>query len=244
MTTATVVSLAGALISALGALTALALNRRAVIMDRRLAADELADRYRVPLLHAAFNLQSRLYNIASNDFLAKYLVGGSQQEAEYARFNTVYLISQYLCWAEILRREVLLLEPLHRGRDRDIVMAMESVRHDMAQGARHPDSALRVFRGDQRAIGEVMLTIADDPGGRYSPRWECIGYAAFVLALADRKADMIRWIQPLLDGIDAIAASFGDYEAKVVAIQHHLVELVDLIDPHGNRIPVSLRERL
>ena len=63
---------------------------------------------------------------------AKYLVGGSQQEAEYARFNTVYLISQYLCWAEILRREVLLLEPLHRGRDRNIVMAMESVRHDMA----------------------------------------------------------------------------------------------------------------
>ena len=122
--------------------------------------------------------------------------------------------------------------------------AMESVRHEMAQGIKRRDPALRVFRGDQRAIGEVMLTTVDEADDGRRPRWRCNGYAAFVQALADGEAGMNRWIRPLLDDIDEVAANYQDYEAKVIAIQHHLMKLVDLIDPHGNRIPADLRERL
>ena len=71
MTTSSLVSLLSAVVSAVGALVAVLLSRRAVIRDRRLSADELAGRYRVPMLHAAFNLQSRLYNIGRQDFLAR-----------------------------------------------------------------------------------------------------------------------------------------------------------------------------
>src|ERR1700720_2969513 len=106
MNASTWVSLAGAVISAAAAIVAVALGRRAVLRDRRLAADELAGRYRVPLLHAAFNLQSRLYNIGKQDFLHIFLNDGSPADADYARYNTTYLIGQFLCWAEILRREV------------------------------------------------------------------------------------------------------------------------------------------
>jgi hypothetical protein len=244
MTAASLVSLIGAVVSAVGALVAVWLNRRAAIRDRRLTADELAGRYRVPMLHAAFNLQSRLYNIGRQDFLDIFLANGSSSEAEYARFNTVYLIGQYLCWAEILRREAQLLTPLYRGRDRDIVAAMENIRYEMADSLSNSDPVLRIFRGDQRAIGEVMLTTTDQPADRIGPRWDCIGYAAFVQALADKQSAISRWIQPLLHDIDKLAKSYQVHQARIIAIQHGFIELINLIDPEGDRIPVNQREKM
>jgi len=241
MTASTWVSLVSAVIAAVGALIAIWLNRRAVIRDRRLTADELAGRYRVPMLHAAFNLQSRLYNIGRQDFLGIFLTHGSPSEAEYARCNTVYLIAQYLCWAEILRRETQLLLPLHHGRDRDIVTAMEAVRYEMADSLSNSDPVLRIFRGDQRAIGEVMLTTIDQPGDRIGPRWDCIGYAAFIQALADPQTAISRWIPPLIRDIGELAADYDAHKARIVAMQHHLVELINLMDPEGDRIPVDQR---
>jgi len=244
MTASSVVSLVSAVIAALGALVAIWLNRRAAIRDRRLTADELAGRYRVPMLHAAFNLQSRLYNIGRQDFLSVFLTDGSPSEAEYARFNTVYLIAQYLCWAEILRREAQLLLPLHHGRDRDIVTAMEAVRYEMADSLSNSDPVLRIFRGDQRAIGEVMLTTTDQPGDRIGPRWDCIGYAAFVQALADQQTPISRWIRPLIRDIDELAADYDAHKARIIAMQHYLVDLINLTDPGGDRMPVDQREKM
>jgi hypothetical protein len=244
MTTSSIVSLIGALISAAGALVAVVLNRRAVIRDRRLAADELAGLYRVPMLHAAFNLQSRLYNIGRQDFLGTFFTSGSSREAEYAQFNTAYLIGQYLCWAEILRREAQLLAPLHRGHDKEIVAAMEDIRYEMADSRSNSDPVMRIFRGDQRAIGEVMLTTDDQPTERIGPRWGCIGYATFVQALADEQTAISRWIQPMLSDIEKLATKNPVHRVRIIAIQHHLVELINLIDHEGNRIPVDQREKM
>jgi len=244
MSTSSLVSLIGALISALGALVAVSLNRRAAMRDRRLTADELAGRYRVPMLHAAFNLQSRLYNIGRQNFLGIFLTDGSSSEAEYARFNSVYLIGQYLCWAEILRREAQLLAPLYHGRDRDIVAAMEHIRYEMADSLSNPDPVLRIFRGDQRAIGEVMLTTTNQPAEQIGPRWDCIGYAAFVQALTEEQPPISRWMQPLLDDMDKLAANYDTHQARIIAIQQHLVELINLIDPVGDRIPIDQRDKM
>ena len=128
--TSGVVSLAGAVISAGAAVTTVVLTRRAAVRDRRVAAAELALRYREPLLHAAFNLQTRLYNIASptHVFLHRFLTNGTPAEAEYARLNTVYLLGQYLCWSEILRREGQFIDPVDQQRERDVKAAIEQVR--------------------------------------------------------------------------------------------------------------------
>jgi hypothetical protein len=244
MDESSVISILGAVISAAAALVAVVLNRRAAIHDRRLAADEVASRYRVPLLHAAFNLQSRLYNIGGQDFLGIFLTNGSQSEAEYARFNTVYLIAQYLCWAEILRREAQLVAPLHRVRERDIMVAIEKIRFEMADSLSNPDPVLRIFRGDQRAIGEVMLTTTNEPADRIGPRWDCIGYATFVQSLVGGQGPLSRWIQPLINDVEQLAASYRAHQARLIAVQHSLVELIDLIDPDGIRIPTGERKRI
>jgi hypothetical protein len=72
--------------------------------------DELMDRYRDPLLQASFDLQSRIYNIAEQEFLARYYTNGTEATREYARENTLYVLAEYLGWVEILRREVRFLE--------------------------------------------------------------------------------------------------------------------------------------
>jgi hypothetical protein len=78
------VSLAGAGIAAAAALTTVAITRRAKTRDRRRDDDEVALRYREPLVHAAFNLQTRLYNIGHQGFLDKFVVHGEPDEVEYA----------------------------------------------------------------------------------------------------------------------------------------------------------------
>jgi hypothetical protein len=243
MSASSVVSLVSAMIAALGALVAIWLNRRAVIRDRRRTASELAERYRVSMLLAAFDLQARLYNIGRQHFLSIFLTNGSSSEAEYARFNTVYLIAQYLCWAEVLRREGRLLAPLKRGSDRDIVAAMEAVRYEMADRLSNHDPVLQILRGNQRAIGEVMLITTKQPGQK-GPRWDCIGYAAFVQALAEDQAVISRWLRPLIDDIDVLAANSDTRIARIIAVQHYLVSLINLIDPAGDRIPVDQREKM
>ena len=73
---------------------------------------------------------------------------------------------------------------------------------------------------------------------------DCKGYAAFVQALGDGQSGISRWTQPLLDDIDRLAANYHAHQTRVIAIQHHLVELIGLIDPEGDRIPLNQREQI
>ena len=63
--------------------------------DPRTAPEQLVKHYRYPSLLAAFDLQSRLFNIVPNDFFA-YLRGGDTGEREYARTNTLKIICLYM----------------------------------------------------------------------------------------------------------------------------------------------------
>jgi hypothetical protein len=242
--TSGMVSLVGAVISAGAAVTTVVLTRRAAVRDRRVAAAELALRYREPLLHAAFNLQTRLYNIASpsHAFLQRFLTNGTPAEAEYARLNTVYLIGQHLCWSEILRREGQFIDPIDLRRDREVMACMEQVREVLSDSIKITDPVLRVFRGEQRAIGEVLLTKTDNPSDRVGPRWDCLGYAAFVKALDDK--DTARWFTTLLADVDRLADGLDEHRARLVALQHALLKLINLLDPDGDRVSGQLRQPL
>jgi hypothetical protein len=224
-------------------LATLALTRRATVNDQRRAADEVALRYREPLVHAAFNLQTRLYNIGCQDFLEKFVVQGTPDDVEYARYNSAFLFGQYLCWAEILRREAQYLDPVDRHRDRAIMDALEDVRATLADSLCLTDRTLRVFRGNQRAIGEVLLVQAADAEHHAGPRWDCMGYAAFTTALREG-AEIARWFAPLLEGVDSIAREPAQHLTRLTLLQNRLVDLIALLDPAGARVPADLRRRL
>lgn len=60
------------------------------------AAEKVVSRFRDPLLHAAYDLQSRIFNILKRGFLKRYYTDGSPREKEYAVENTVFLLAQFL----------------------------------------------------------------------------------------------------------------------------------------------------
>jgi hypothetical protein len=71
--------------------------------------EQLLSRYRDPLLLAAYDLQSRLYNIVVRDFV-DLLQKGDQDQQTYAVDSTLFVIAQYLGWVEALRRGVQYLD--------------------------------------------------------------------------------------------------------------------------------------
>jgi hypothetical protein len=229
------VSLGGAMVSAYYGYH---LNQR----DRAQAADELASRFREPLLQAAHNLQSRVYNIVGQDFLKRFYLAGEavEHEREYAVINTVYLFAQYLGWVEIVRRESQYVDPRSEASSRAIVERLEAVRECLANSTDFPERHLRLFRGEQRAIGELMMQPVSNPSHGL-PRWECRGYADFV---GFRKSgDYQQWLARLEDDIDVLARSETS-DPRLVELQHRLVDLVDVLDQGGQRVPVAYRMKL
>lgn len=235
------VSLVGAVVSGGFALAAVVITRRGAVRDRTKAADELAMRYRVPLLQSAFDLQTRLYNIGAKGFLGWCAAATApESQREYAIGNTLYLVAQYLCFSEIIRRGTLFLDPVDRHRQRAFTEAMEKVRDTFAT-TDVDDPALRLFRGEQRALGEVMLIESAQalPG---APRWDCLGYAAFMKRLED--PEMSRWFRSLRSSIDDLAADPDAHRERLVRLQHALLDVVGLIDPNCDQVTGGLRERL
>ncbi len=237
------VSLLGAVVSGGFAIAAVVVNRRAAVRDRRASAEEMAMRYRIPLLRAAFDLQTRLYNIGQQDFLGRF-AGGEEsppEHREYAISNTLYLVAQYLCFSEIIRHGMLFLDPVDRTRQRDLMNAMEAVRDSFSDTMKFDDAALCLFRGEQRAIGEIMLTerAGAAPG---APGWDCLGYAAFVTRLDE--CEFSRWFRLLRRSLDDLRTDLPAHDRRLVQLQHHLLDLIGLMDPDHEQVPHALRERL
>jgi hypothetical protein len=192
-------------------------------------------KYRDPLLRSAIDLQSRLYNIYQNRFLERfYLESPSAQN--YARYNTLYVVAEYLGWVEILRREIQFLDLGDLERNRCLTELLASI--NQAFGGYKPGSNFRLFNGEQRAIGELMTV----------PRsnsevigYDCIGYATFVKKMSE--PEFAGWFTKLSDDIDLMAASKVDLK-RLVLIHSRLIDLIDFLDPHQVRVPPRHRTRI
>lgn len=236
------VSVLTALISTAGAFVSVWYGRRAARAERLAGAEEFAVRFREPLLQAVFNLETRIFNILQMDFLGRF--GGPEntpEEREYAELNTVYVFAQYFCWVEILRREAQFLDPRDAEREQLVIRTLEEVRDLFTDSVGNPDRTFRIFRGEQRALGEVMLVHALEPGPR-EPRWACLGYSQFVETVDDPKLD--RWCQPIRADIAAMPALGDRGSVRLREVQRRLVDILDILDPQAQRITADLRRRV
>lgn len=237
------ISVISALLAGVFALTTFVITRRAALRDRAAEAERVALRYRAPLLQAAFDLQTRLYNIRRQTFLERFYVN-SQNDAEkaYAVSNTLFLFAQYLCYGEIIRYGLLFAAPTDRREQRELMEAMERVRDTLSNSIRIPDRTLCLFRGEQRAIGELMLVPVAD-SGTSGPRWNCLGYAAFSARLV-HDPDFAVWFESLRSSLDVLGKDLDQHDTRLVELQHGLLDVVELIDPHAEQMTGGLRERL
>ena len=248
-----------ALIGVVGGLGSAAYSNRLAARSQRLAA-ELAERdterrrertkeeevallvrrYRDPFLRTTFDLQSRMQAIVAERFLETYFDDERPDTTEYARENTLFVLAEYLGWGEILRREVRFLDLGVNELNMQWVQRQLAVRAVLQSD--HLDPVFQVMHGQQRAIGEVMIVPVEDrsEGGA---RQETLGYAAFVRRRRD-DPDFARWFQRLADDIALLAREPGRHTDRLVALQHALIDVIDFLDPKGERLPKSVRHKL
>src|SRR5450631_178247 len=139
---------------------------------RRAEAEQTARRFREPLGRAAYELQSRIFNIVQRDFLKEYLGGGDGRTRSYAINHTLFVIAQYFAWTELIRREIQFID---LGADKE-TRQLAQLQHKIYSGwqtDKYEHPVLRVFGGEQHAIGERM--IVESPRGP-----QCMGYASFL----------------------------------------------------------------
>jgi hypothetical protein len=197
--------------------------------------EELMSRYRDPLLHSAFDLQSRIWNIVEKGFLEIYYNGDQEDARTYARDNTLYVFAEYLGWVELLRREVRFLDLGDEARNVAWTSRLDSVRRSLLTEAHAPP--FRLFRGQQRAIGELMISGSPRDGGA-----ECLGFATFTRSLRD--PEFASWFAGLREDIDLIARERGRHEDRLRALQGALVDLIEFLDPTHARLPAADLGRL
>ena len=201
--------------------------------------EELMSRYREPLLRAAFDLQSRIYNIMRQRFLLRYGGRGDDHERAYARDNTLFLFAEYLSWVEILRRDVQFLDLGDVVQNRLLVQHLEKIHHTFADDRQIKDRMFRIFRGQQRALGELMIA---GPGDGTSPR-QCLGYAQFRERLRADEA-FAEWFQPLVGDISALESEDAPTSERLTELQHALIDLIAFLDDPPVRFPADRRTRL
>ena len=97
----------------------------------------------------------------------------------------------------------------------------------------------RIFRGEQRAIGEVMGVDATIDG---NTRRQCVGYAAFVEKRRDPAFS--RWFQRLEHDVGLLAAEPGRHDERLYRLQQALIDLVDFLDEDYAYFPKDVRGKL
>ncbi|WP_066949217.1 hypothetical protein [Streptomyces lushanensis] len=212
-------------------------QRRLRTMEQR----NLMETYGASLAWAAFDLQSRLFNILrgyvvdqapgpGHGFLTGFLTRGTPEEAEYVRRSTVFVLAEYLGWVEILRRDVQFLD-LGRSRTNQAVMVQISEVGSALGRISSDSNELRLFRTQQRAVGELMVHPDGEPGRR-----RCLGFAEFSAKL-DTDDGFRVWFGQLLSDVDRLAEDTGAAVVRLEGIQQQLVILLDLLDPKSVRFP-------
>jgi len=216
------------------------LEERRERSDKAARLEQVVSRYRDPLLNAAFDLQSRIYNLIAVGYWKK-IRSGDEEERSYAVKSTLFVMAQYFAWAEALRRGVQFLDLGELQRNQDLAGRLEAIRSALATDKRFGPE-FRIYRHHQRAIGEVMLEATPDAEAEGS-RWQCLGYASFCSKL-DQDEAFRSWFERLDRDLHKLASGPGQARARLAALQNALIDLLDFLDEPAVRFPRRLRSKI
>ncbi len=215
-------------------------SRKLRSLEAEREAERITSTFRDPLLHAAYDLQSRLFNTARSSFLRMYYASGDKRMKEYALENTVFLFAQFFGWTELIRRDVRFLALKNVDETRKLREHQDTL-YSLFQTDNHKDlktvhdrSVFRVLAGNQRAIGELMI---DDDAK--VPR--VIGYAAF---LNQRDHTLDKWLDSLRKDVITTATKDGPVPQRLILIQRALIDLLKFLDPDYVFFPEVKRAEL
>jgi hypothetical protein len=197
------------------------LSRRAAEQEREERAEDVLTRYRQPLAAAAFDLQSRLYNILELDFFKKY--GPDHERAEEALTTTLFRLAQYFGWTEILRRDIQFLSFAEDEDTRRVATLQADIARRFLTDKQ--GTALMIWGDEQRAIGERMIVEKPD-------KLLSMGYASF----REHRDDTFKpWLERLRNEVGEESA-----RERLRDVQNLLCDLVLALDPRRVRYTQDL----
>lgn len=200
------------------------LERSARDSEQRSAAKRELDRYREPLLVAAFDLGARIHNIRKKALLA-YLTS-TERRGRLAVQGTLFCLARYFGTLEIVYARLALLR-FESAEDTRVVAALLADINGVFASDRYDrdetdgSSRFMLWREEQRAIGELMR------GGPESTADECLGFAYF----HDNYATVFAaWFADVAAALETPAAVTS---ARLARLQTLLALLVGLLDEEG-----------
>jgi hypothetical protein len=186
-------------------------------------ANAILAKYRDPILLAAFDLQSRLYNIVEHGI--RQWIYKEDRKKEYFIHHTLFLFGRYFAWEQIMHHEIQFIQFSQEKQAR----MLRDVQHSLGETL-HCDASPSpgmIWLGYQQALGELMIDV-----DQHKQRC-CIGYAKFQQLYREDKTFQ-SWFAPLAADLEEIARSEpGTNDQRFQTVQHHLVELVRVLDPKG-----------
>jgi hypothetical protein len=198
------------------------------------ALEEVMARYKNPLLRSAIDLHGRIYSIMEVGFVKRHLESDDTEWREYAKTSTLFRIAEYFGWIEILRRGVQFLDLGDQERSRELTVQLQQISLAFANTHQFPNAAFRLFRDEQRAIGELVIeTIPGDQRG-----YQCMGYAHFVDRL-DVDPAFARWFNRLSSEMDLMVDPVPGYMDRLTSVHDALISLLEFLDPGGIRYPTA-----
>lgn len=200
--------------------------------SRRAETEQTARLFREPLGRAAHELQSRIFNITQSGFLTVYLEGGDSRTRSYTVNHTLFVIAQYFAWTELIRREIQFIDLGADEETRQLAQLQHKI-YSNWQTDRF-SSILRVFGGEQHAIGERM--ICERPRGP-----QCMGYAAFLDYLEGSPDPLICALKV---DVESLGARLQEALPRLIELQHSLIDLVVFLDPEAVRFPQKNRIKI
>ena len=195
--------------------------------ERRYKAEQEENKYREPLVRAAYDLQSRLYNILKQNFVGTFMIAGTQRDKDYAIANTVFVIGQYFAWTEITRTEIRFINLGADKQTRRLSHLLDEIYRLWGSDNKEYGRQFRIFAGEQRAIGEAFVDKSERG-------LTCIGYGEFLATVMPRGNSLVH---ALTADIRALPDNLVEAQPRLVAIQHALIDLLKLLDPKGLRFP-------
>lgn len=213
-----------AVLSAVVAVRQSHVDERMALLTHQLSADEQAAavlrRYREPLAAAAFELQSRLYNVLRLGFFEKF---GDGPRAEDAVSSTVFRLAQYFGWTEIMRSDIQFLSFPEADETRRVAQLQYRI-GDVFRTDRLP-SPMMIWTDEQRAIGERMIVEARG-------KVLCMGYADF----RNSMHETLPWSARICAELDHPEA-----RPRLMEAQHLLCDLVEALDADRVRYTEDLQ---
>jgi hypothetical protein len=189
--------------------------------ERRSEAKVVLDRYRGPLLDAAWHLGIRTDNIRNRGFLA-YLHATSGRALD-AKLTTLFRLANYFGWREFVRTQVQLMRFANEQDTRLVAGFLDDVAHVLSSDTLDQGRAM-LWADEQRGIGELMT---ENRSGASSP---VLGHAAFHRSYDEVFAP---WMERLAADLFAPTAVSSDRLRLLQWALYGLVRRLDEEDAYG-----------